>query len=152
MMRSNTPADSPIGRPASGPFEVSEQDFRAAATRAETVGSLLRPGPVAEAVRADRGQPSEAVAKLLDDAVREAIRLQEQAGLDVITDGEMRRFSWAQTPRYLDCFERRPDTATLDWRGGAGGPRPDPGMASRAGEPVSQVLSAAYEDMLKPGS
>jgi 5-methyltetrahydropteroyltriglutamate--homocysteine methyltransferase len=115
---------------------------RDAATRAETVGSLLRPGPVAEAVRADRGQPSEAVAKLLDDAVREAIRLQEQAGLDVITDGEMRRFSWAQTPRYLDCFERRPDTATLNWRGGAGGPRPDPGMAFPA--VVRPVREAAH--------
>lgn len=33
MTGSNTPADSPIGRPASGPFAVSEQDFRAAAAR-----------------------------------------------------------------------------------------------------------------------
>jgi 5-methyltetrahydropteroyltriglutamate--homocysteine methyltransferase len=82
------------------------------------------------------------VAKLLDDAVREAIRRQEQAGLDVITDGEMRRFSWAQTPRYLDCFERRPDTATLNWRGGVGGPRPDPGMAFPA--VVRPVREAAH--------
>jgi 5-methyltetrahydropteroyltriglutamate--homocysteine methyltransferase len=41
---------------------------------------------------------------VLDDAMIDAVRLQEEAGLDVITDGEVRRATWAQTPRFLDCF------------------------------------------------
>jgi 5-methyltetrahydropteroyltriglutamate--homocysteine methyltransferase len=63
---------------------------------------------------------------VLDEAVLAAIRIQEDAGLDIVTDGEMRRTTWAQTPRYLDCFERRPgDGPGLDWRGGSG-PAPPP--------------------------
>ncbi|MGC2008481.1 MAG: hypothetical protein WA689_27345, partial [Trebonia sp.] len=60
------------------------------ATRAETVGSLLRDEAVVRAAR--RGGPADAA--VLDDAARDAIRLQEEAGLDVITDGEYRRFSF----------------------------------------------------------
>lgn len=96
---------------------------RDAATRAETVGSLLRPPEVIEALRA--GGQDEATARLLDKAVLAAIAVQQDAGLDVITDGEMRRLSWAQTPRYLDCFEGRPGAGPLhNWRGGDGTPMP----------------------------
>jgi hypothetical protein len=63
--------------------------------RADTVGSLLRDDAVVRAAR--RSSPADSA--LLNDAVRDAIRLQEEAGLDVITDGEVRRVSWAQTPR-----------------------------------------------------
>jgi 5-methyltetrahydropteroyltriglutamate--homocysteine methyltransferase len=84
--------------------------------RAETVGSLLRDPEVVAA--AHRGSSSDA--DLLDDAARDAIRLQEEIGLDVITDGEVRRESWAQTPRFLDCFERMDGRAALNWRGGSG--------------------------------
>ena len=96
---------------------------RDAATRAETVGSLLRPAAVIEALTAD--ETGQAAAGLLDGAVLAAIRIQEDAGLDIITDGEMRRTTWAQTPRYLDCFEHRPgDGPGLDWRGGSGAAPP----------------------------
>ena len=61
------------------------------ATRAETVGSLLRDAAVVRAAR--RGRQADAA--VLDDAARDAIRLQEEAGLDVITDGEVRRVAWA---------------------------------------------------------
>ena len=94
---------------------------RDAATRAETVGSLLRPAAVIDALQADPAGREEATARVLDDAVLAAIALQDEAGLDVITDGEMRRSTWAQTPRYLDCFERRPGGGPgLNWRGGDG--------------------------------
>ena len=96
---------------------------RDAATRAETVGSLLRPPPVIDALTAD--ETGQSAAGLLDDAVLAAIRVQEDAGLDIVTDGEMRRTTWAQTPRYLDCFEHRPgDGPGLDWRGGDGAAPP----------------------------
>jgi 5-methyltetrahydropteroyltriglutamate--homocysteine methyltransferase len=68
--------------------------------RAETVGSLLRDDAVIRAAR--RSSPADSA--LLNDAVRDAIRLQEEAGLDVITDGEVRRVSSAQTPRFVDAF------------------------------------------------
>ena len=96
------------------------------ATRAETVGSLLRDEAVVRAAR--RGGPADAA--VLDDAARDAIRLQEEAGLDVITDGEVRRVSWAQTPRFLDAFAATSGRGALNWRGaspGAGADTPDSG-------------------------
>ena len=88
--------------------------------RADTVGSLLRDGAVVRAAR--RSSPADSA--LLNDAVRDAIRLQEEAGLDVITDGEVRRVSWAQTPRFVDAFttaESRTGSGPLNWRGGSQG-------------------------------
>jgi 5-methyltetrahydropteroyltriglutamate--homocysteine methyltransferase len=117
--------------------------------RAETVGSLLRSPEVVEAARS--GHDDARAAKLLDEAVLEAVRLQEDAGLDVITDGEVRRIAWAQTTRFLDCFEATPGRGVLNWRGGAaasaesapagGGPPP----AAGGGYPavVRRVADAA---------
>jgi 5-methyltetrahydropteroyltriglutamate--homocysteine methyltransferase len=88
--------------------------------RAETVGSLLRTAEVVSAARAGRDDP--AAAKVLDDAVLDAVRVQEAAGLDVITDGEVRRMAWAQTTRFVDAFAVTPGRGALNWRGGAPGP------------------------------
>ena len=82
--------------------------------RAETVGSLLR----SEAVISDARRGSLADQDLLNEATIDAVRLQEEAGLDVITDGEVRRTAWAQTPRFLDCFTPVPGRGVLNWRGG----------------------------------
>jgi 5-methyltetrahydropteroyltriglutamate--homocysteine methyltransferase len=67
--------------------------------RSDVVGSLLRPEYLRQARRAVReGTLSvEALRTVEDRAVREAIALQESAGLDVITDGELRRNSWVVT-------------------------------------------------------
>lgn len=64
--------------------------------RADVVGSLLRPAELKEArSRLERGELSHADFKQLEDrAVDDAVRLQESAGLDVITDGELRRFAF----------------------------------------------------------
>jgi len=69
------------------------------ASRADVVGSLLRPDYLREARKAAReGRLSVAELHTVEDrAVREAIALQESAGLDVITDGELRRGSWVVT-------------------------------------------------------
>jgi 5-methyltetrahydropteroyltriglutamate--homocysteine methyltransferase len=64
--------------------------------RADVVGSLLRPPELLEArdVYA-RGELSHADFKRAEDrAVDHVIALQEKAGLDVVTDGEMRRLSF----------------------------------------------------------
>ena len=102
--------------------------------RADSVGSLLRGDAVVRAAR--RSSPADGA--LLDDAVRDAIRLQEEAGLDVITDGEVRRVSWAQTPRFVDAFtttESRAGSGPLNWRGATEG---------RFGAPDSGGRRAAY--------
>jgi len=64
--------------------------------RTDVVGSLLRPAGLKEArVRFDDGAISaDALSAIEDEAVREAVRLQEGAGLDVVTDGEMRRLNF----------------------------------------------------------
>jgi 5-methyltetrahydropteroyltriglutamate--homocysteine methyltransferase len=85
--------------------------------RAETVGSLLRDDAVVRAAR--RSSPADNA--ILGDAVRDAIRLQEELGLDVITDGEVRRVSWAQTPRFVDAFAVAGGQAALNWRGATEG-------------------------------
>ena len=62
----------------------------------DVVGSLLRPSELLQAQeRLARGviDPPE-FKRIEDNAVDEAIRLQEEAGLDVVTDGEMRRLSF----------------------------------------------------------
>jgi 5-methyltetrahydropteroyltriglutamate--homocysteine methyltransferase len=64
--------------------------------RTDVVGSLLRPEAVKAArVRFDEGKiDADALRKIEDDAVRDAVRLQESIGLDVISDGEMRRLNF----------------------------------------------------------
>lgn len=62
--------------------------------RAEVIGSLLRPSYLKEARAAfEQGQLSAADFKRVEDrAVDHVIALQEGTGVDVVTDGEMRRF------------------------------------------------------------
>lgn len=64
--------------------------------RAEVVGSLLRPAYVKDAFeRFERGEIDHAeLTAAQDRAAREAIALQEECGIDVITDGEVRRRFW----------------------------------------------------------
>ena len=64
--------------------------------RTDVIGSLLRPDELIEArKRFDEGALDAAGLRAIeDDAVRVAVRVQESAGLDVITDGEMRRLNF----------------------------------------------------------
>ena len=64
--------------------------------RTDVVGSLLRPDAVKQARASfDDGKIDAAeLRRLEDDAVREAVLLQESVGLDVISDGEMRRLNF----------------------------------------------------------
>jgi len=90
--------------------------------RAENPGSLLRPGWLLELRQRERdGLASEAEAREGEDrAVLQAIRLQESLGLDVITDGEMRRLSWIGTARgAVDGFELLPGGPGWQWQGTA---------------------------------
>ncbi len=104
--------------------------------RADGVGSLLRDDAVVRAAR--RSSPADTA--LLNDAARDAIRLQEEIGLDVITDGEVRRVSWAQTPRFVDAFTPAPGRGALNWRGAGQG---------RFGAPDSGTGPAGYPAVVR---
>ncbi len=64
--------------------------------RSDVIGSLLRPPELVQArERFETGGMSAAEFKRIEDrAVDEAVALQEAAGLDVITDGEQRRYAF----------------------------------------------------------
>ncbi len=73
--------------------------------RTDVVGSLLRPAALLKArddLAAGRLTPAE-FKRIEDWAVDEAIRLQEEAGLAVVTDGEQRRLSFQS--RLLESVE-----------------------------------------------
>src|SRR5579859_2809227 len=73
----------------------------------DVVGSLLRPARLLEAqTRFSDGAMTPAEFKRVEDwAVDEALRLQEECGLDVVTDGEMRRVSFqSQLPAAVEGF------------------------------------------------
>ncbi|MBU0579375.1 cobalamin-independent methionine synthase II family protein [Patescibacteria group bacterium] len=61
--------------------------------RSDVVGSMLRPQHLLKAqqlIKDKKISPAQFI-KVEDRAVREAVTIQEKAGLDVVTDGEMRR-------------------------------------------------------------
>src|SRR5262245_28972317 len=66
------------------------------ALRSDVVGSLLRPPYLVEARTALEAVHLSApeFKRVEDRAVDDAVRLQESAGLDVVSDGEMRRYAF----------------------------------------------------------
>ena len=89
--------------------------------RSDVVGSLLRPPELLEAQeRLARGELNEAEFKRIEDAaVDAALRLQEEAGMEVVTDGEMRRLSFqSQMTASVDGFDDWDLNAFLwgDWK------------------------------------
>ena len=64
--------------------------------RADPIGSLLRPPALRQAYRAfnERALDETGFVAAQDAAIRDAIALQQDAGLDVVTDGEFRRASY----------------------------------------------------------
>jgi 5-methyltetrahydropteroyltriglutamate--homocysteine methyltransferase len=67
-----------------------------AGIRTDVVGSLLRPAYLKESrLRCDQGEiESHELRAVEDRAIRAAVLLQEEAGLDVVTDGEFRRLNF----------------------------------------------------------
>jgi 5-methyltetrahydropteroyltriglutamate--homocysteine methyltransferase len=64
--------------------------------RSDVIGSLLRPPYLIEArAQRERGELTPAEFKRIEDgAVDDAVMMQQEAGLDVVTDGEMRRYAF----------------------------------------------------------
>ena len=118
----------------------------------DVVGSLLRPPELLEVrERFDRGEASAAELKMAEDrAVDAAVRLQEEAGMEVVTDGEMRRLSFQSgLPDAVDGFGEVPLEAYLwgDWHGDDVGDRSTErpaGLGVR--EPLRRRRHIAAED------
>ena len=84
---------------------------------------MLRPPWLLEAKRQRRrGEISAAEIKRIEDrAVDDCISIQERAGVDVVTDGEMRRHMFAsQLAQATEGFENQPNSA-LEWKNRDGG-------------------------------
>jgi 5-methyltetrahydropteroyltriglutamate--homocysteine methyltransferase len=78
--------------------------------RADHIGSLLRPAELRQAFRR-HGQKEigdEEFARIQDGCIRAAVKMQEEVGLEVVTDGEFRRGSyWGRFVQRTDGFEIR---------------------------------------------
>ncbi len=100
--------------------------------RADHVGSLLRPPEVLEAhaARAEGRISPEALREIEDRAILAALDLQRQVGLDVLSDGEYRRSSWAgDFADAVDGFVAAEPPLSFQWR------MPDGTPAARDGSP-----------------
>ena len=91
--------------------------------RADHVGSLLRPPELLKA-RADHaaGRIDAAALRAAEDAaIRDAVKLQEEIGLQSITDGEMRRGSWHMDFLYqIGGVKKTGDTAQVHFHNEGG--------------------------------
>ena len=119
--------------------------------RTDVVGSLLRPLPVKQAyAQYDAGKiGAEELRRIENDAIRQAVQLQEAIGLDVVTDGEFRRLNFQESfTASVSGFDARPaDLSFVESLSREGKPlqRWDPyrvadGAAILQRRPVSQKL------------
>jgi 5-methyltetrahydropteroyltriglutamate--homocysteine methyltransferase len=79
--------------------------------RADHVGSLLRPAALLQAredAAAGRASADE-LREVEDEAIRDAVRMQEEVGFQLATDGELRRGSW-----HMDFVYRLGGVSRLD--------------------------------------
>ena len=79
--------------------------------RADHVGSLLRPPVLRQAFRRRAAGEVDAAefSKLEDQCIRDVVALQEQVGLEIVTDGEFRRGSyWGRFVERIEGFEIKP--------------------------------------------
>jgi 5-methyltetrahydropteroyltriglutamate--homocysteine methyltransferase len=91
--------------------------------RAEHVGSLLRPVELLEArdAHAQGSIPENQFRAIEDRAIADALRRQRDSGLNIFSDGELRRGSWlTDMAEAVEGFVR--DRVVLDWKGPDGGP------------------------------
>jgi len=89
--------------------------------RAEQVGSLLRPAALLDAREAlSAGRTTEGTLRAVEDrAIEDALRKQRDIGLDILSDGEMRRGSWLTD--MADAVEGFAESRVLlEWRGPGG--------------------------------
>src|SRR2546428_315523 len=90
--------------------------------RAGNVGSFLRPKTVLDArdARIEGRLSADGLREIEDQAILDALELQRQVGIDVFTDGELRRGSFLSG--LADSVEGFvPDKIIMEWHGPGGG-------------------------------
>ena len=88
------------------------------AYRADHVGSLLRPANLIDAhvAAASGALPGDELARIEDQAIRDAVKLQSDIGIDVLSDGEFRRKAWVgDFINRTDGFTRGQAPLKLGW-------------------------------------
>src|SRR6202453_1760781 len=118
--------------------------------RAEQLGSLLRPPELLAARSAyAAGKISlEELRRREDQAILAAIDKQRAIGLDVLSDGEMRRGSWlTDMADAVDGFV--PEKVTLEWKGPGGGVEGSTAQAAGARLRKVRKLTAHELPLLK---
>jgi 5-methyltetrahydropteroyltriglutamate--homocysteine methyltransferase len=101
--------------------------------RAEQVGSLLRPPELLNyrAAYAEGRLPLDQLRLREDEAIASALEKQRQIGIDILTDGEMRRGSWLTD--MADAVEGFvPQRVELEWKGPGGGREASTALAAGA--------------------
>ena len=114
--------------------------------RAEQIGSLLRPPELLEARAAyAQSRVSRDELRLTEDrAILHALEKQRSTGLDIYTDGEMRRSSWlSDMAEAVEGFI--PDRVALDWKGPNGGS--EASTAHAAGAKLHQVRRLTAQEL-----
>jgi 5-methyltetrahydropteroyltriglutamate--homocysteine methyltransferase len=108
--------------------------------RAEHIGSLLRPPALlAERARFARGEIDQtALTTAEDEAIRDAINLQEQLGFKFVTDGEFRRRS------YHSFFYSQLGDLAIDTIGGAEAKGAEAGKGGRGAQPMALIRSRVH--------
>jgi 5-methyltetrahydropteroyltriglutamate--homocysteine methyltransferase len=97
--------------------------------RVDHVGSLIRPETLMTAWRAheDGDIGDDELRAVQDDAVRDVVRLQEDIGLSVVTDGEFRRGGWSRGfLEAVGAFGFKPSKLTFHNDDGVSAPAPAP--------------------------
>src|SRR5438477_10165880 len=117
--------------------------------RADHVGSLLRPASrKARRLEREAGRiGAEQLAAEEDASIREVVKLQEDVGLQGITDGELRRKSWHMDfLLQLGGWSSEGKTIPVTFHGAAGDvafPRPDLALTARVPRPKPSFVAAS---------
>src|SRR2546422_3682520 len=101
--------------------ERPKEETMPARFRAEQIGSLLRPAELLQARAAftESKIPLEELRAKEDHAMRQALEKQRRVGIDILSDGEMRRGSWAtDMAEAVEGFV--PQRVELEWKGPGG--------------------------------
>jgi 5-methyltetrahydropteroyltriglutamate--homocysteine methyltransferase len=118
--------------------------------RAEQVGSLLRPTELlqARAAYTESKIPLEELRAKEDHAIGQALEKQRRVGIDILSDGEMRRGSWAtDMAEAVEGFV--PQRVELEWKGPGGGREGSTLLAAGAKLKKGRKLTAHELPLLK---
>lgn len=118
--------------------------------RAEHVGSLLRPPELLDArTGISEGRTTiDQLRAIEDQAILSLLQRQRDLGLDVVSDGELRRASWlTDLAEAVDGFTE--SRIMLDWKGPGGATEPTTGRVAEGKLRKTRMLTAFETPFLK---